>query len=368
MRGMGRKAISICLTAGMMTALLAGCGSSSSDSGRSSSGSGGDELNICIWSGMFSEDAINEFEEQEGCTVNITYVDNTDTLISKLVEGGSNYDVVDIEAAYVKSFVDNGLVQKIDHEALTNEEYVEPEILENGPIGDENLEYVTPDSNYNFTAIVYNTETCPIEITSFEDLADPALEGEIAMVNSTISLYGAALEALGYSASSTDEAEISEANDLLTEIKKNVKTFVGESALSALENGECSVALCWDYSLLCFDDTANWDKFDVATIDSPYEEFIQYWGITSGCENTELAEKFINYMISPEAVAMHLEEWGQISMVQREYIEEYLPDDYYDNPAIAKYEELAKNCWMVAVDDEQINIMDTYYTLLMGGN
>lgn len=73
-------------------------------------------------------------------------------------------------------------------------------------------------------------------------------------------------------------------------------------------------------------------------------------------------------MISPEAVAMHIDEWGQIPMVQRQYIEEYLPEDFYDNPAIAKYEELEKNSWLVAVDDEQINIMDKYYTLLMGGN
>lgn len=359
------------LLAGCMTVgSLAGCGAGSGGAAESgaSGGSKEDELNVCLWDGLFSEDAINKFEEEEGCKVNVTYIDNTDTLISKLVGGGSDYDVCDIEAAYVKSFVDNGLIQKMDHSAITNEQYVEPVLLENGPIGDENLEYVTPDSNAGFTGIIYNKETCPIEITSFKDLTDPALEGQIAMVNSTISLYGAALEALGYSASSTDEQEISEANDLLTEIKKNVKAFVGESCVSALVNGECSVALSWDYAVLCFDDEANWDKFDIAEIDSPYEEFIQYWGITSTSEKTELAEKFINYMISPEAVAMHIDEWGQIPMVQRQYIEEYLPEGFYDNPAISKYEELAENSWLVAVDDEQINIMDTYYTLLMGGN
>ncbi len=362
-----KRAAGLLLVGCMTVASLAGCGSGSSGTTESKS-SGDTELNVCLWDGMFSEDAINKFEEEEGCKVNVTYIDNTDTLISKLVEGGSDYDVCDIEAAYVKSFVDNGLIQKMDHSAITNEQYEEPSLLEKGPIGDENLDYVTPDSNAGFTGIIYNKETCPIEIKSFKDLADPALEGQIAMVNSTISLYGAALEALGYSASSTDEQQISEANDLLTDIKKNVKAFVGESCVSALVNGECSVALSWDYAVLCFDDEANWDKFDIAEIDSPYEEFIQYWGITAGCKKTELAQKFINYMISPEAVAMHIDEWGQIPMVQRQYIEEYLPEGFYDNPAIAKYEEMEKNSWLVAVDDKQINIMDKYYTLLMGGN
>lgn len=356
------------LLVGCMTVIgMAGCGAGSG-SGTEAKTSKGQELNVCLWDGMFSEEAIEKFEDQEGCKVNVTYIDNTDTLISKLVEGGSDYDVCDIEAAYVKSFVDNGLIQKIDHSAITNEQYEEKELLEQGPIGDENLEYVTPDSNAGFTGIIYNKETCPIEIKSFKDLADPALKGQIAMVNSTISLYGAALESLGYSAASTDEQEISEANDFLMEIKKNVKAFVGESCVSALVNGECSVALSWDYAVLCFDDQANWDKFAIADIDSPYEEFIQYWGITKGCKKTELAQKFINYMISPETVAMHIDEWGQVPMVQRQYIEEYLPEGFYDNPAISKYEELAKNSWLVAVDDEQINIMDKYYTLLMGGN
>lgn len=350
----------------MSFGLLVGCGSSKGTA--ADGGSESQELNICVWDGMFSEDAINQFEEDNDCKVNVTYIENTDTMISKLVEGGNEYDVCDIEAAYVKSFVDNGLLQEMNHEAIANEEFVEPALLENGPIGDESLKYVTPDSNAGYTGIIYNTETCPITIDSFQDLADPALEGQIAMVNSTISLYGAALASLGYSPSSTSEDEISKANDLLAEIKKNVKTFVGESAVSALENGECSVALSWDYAVLCFDDEANWDKFAIADIDSDYEKFVQYWGITAGCEKTELAQEFINYMISPEAVAMHIDEWGQIPMVQRQYIEEYLPEGFYDNPCIAKYDELSEKSWLVAVDDEQINIMDKYYTLLMGGN
>ncbi|MCR5701793.1 MAG: extracellular solute-binding protein [Lachnospiraceae bacterium] len=358
-----RKMVAV-LTATTLTAgLLTGCGGAKGGSSK------GDEkeLNICIWDGIFSEEAIKKFEKDKGCTVNITYIENTDTMLSKLVEGGNEYDLCDIEAAYVKSFVDNGLLQEIDHSAIPNEQYEEPSLLEKGPIGDEDYKYTTADSNAGYTAIVYNTETCPIKIDSFDDLADPALEGQVAMVNSTISLYGAALSALGYSPASTKEEEIAEANELLVSIKKNVKAFVGESAVSALENGECSVALCWDYSVLCFDDEANWDKFAIADIDSDYEKFVQYWGIPAGSTKKELAQEFINYMISPEAVAMHIDDWGQIPMVQREYIEEYLPEGFYDNPCIVKYEELADKSWLIAVDDEQINIMDKYYTLLMGG-
>lgn len=363
MRRRVKKVTAMLLVATMGIGLLTGCGSSGESSGEDAQ-----ELNICVWDGMFGEDAIDKFEEDTGITVNVTYIDNTDTMLSRLIASGDEYDVVDIEAAYVKSFVENGLLQEMDHSALTNEQYLETYLLEEGPIGDEELKYTTPDSAPGYTGIIYNTETCPIEINSFEDLADPALEGEVAMVNSTISLYGAALSALGYAPDTVNEDEIAEANDLLMEIKKNVKAFVGENATGVLENGECSVALCWDYAVLCFDSEENWDKFAIADIDSDYEQFVQYWGITAGCEKKDLALQFINYMISPEAVAMHIDEWGQIPMVQRQYIEDYLPENFYENPCIQVYEDLADKSWLVAVDDEQINIMDTYYTLLMGGN
>ena len=364
MRSKSKVVTALCLSSVMSIGFLSGC--NSSESGSADAEGQKKELNICIWDGLFSEEAIKQFEEESGCTVNITYIDNTDTMISKLVEGGNQYDVCDIEAAYVKSFVENGLLQEMDHSAITNEEYVEPALMENGPIGDEEMKYTTPDSNSGYTAIIYNTETCPIEIDSLTDLADPALENQVALVSSTISLYGSALSSLGYSPNSTSEQEISEANDLLAKIKKNVKTFVSESAVSPLVNGECSVALCWDYSVLCFESDEYWDQFAIADIDSKYEKFIRYWGITSTCENTELAQEFINYMISPETVAMHVDEWGQVPMVQQQYIEEYLPEDFYKNPCIEKYNELSEKSWLVAVDDEQINLMDKYYTLLMG--
>ena len=52
--------------------------------------------------------------------------------------------------------------------------------------------------------------------------------------------------------------------------------------------------------------------------------------------------------------------------MKEDVIKSYLPDGYYDNPAIAEYEKLEKKSWCVAVDDDQISLMDTYYTELMG--
>lgn len=113
------KYLSLFMVGTLLFGLMTGCGSKDTKETKDT-GDAAQELNICIWDGSFSEEAIHDFEKENNCTVNITYIENTDTMISKLVEGGNEYDVCDIEAAYVKSFVDNGLLQEIDHSAIPN--------------------------------------------------------------------------------------------------------------------------------------------------------------------------------------------------------------------------------------------------------
>lgn len=357
-----KKMVALVSTIALIGTTVIGCGKSSDDKSSTDDKS----INIMVWAGTYSEDAFAEFTKETGIKVNVSYIDNTDTLLSKLIEGNVEYDVIDLESAYVKTFVDNDLLAKLNQHSISNKENIEPSFYKEGPIGDKEFEYTVPDIAPGYTTIIYNKETCPIKITKFSDLADPKLKGQVAMVNSTISLYGAALEALGYSADSTDEGQIKEANDLLKKIKNNVKAFVGESAASQLETGECSVALCWDYSLLCADNKDNWDKFANADIDSSYEYFDQYWCVPSASKKQESAEKFINYMLTPEANAMNLKEFGAVPLIKRELIESLLPDGYYDNPAIEAYEKLYDKSWKISVNDDQINLMDTYYTELMG--
>lgn len=92
------------MTMVMVLSVFTGCGS-----GGSSGGSDDKSLNILVWEGTWSEEAIKNFEKENDVKVNISYIDNTDTIISKLVAGDAEFDVIDIEAAYVKSFVEKFL-------------------------------------------------------------------------------------------------------------------------------------------------------------------------------------------------------------------------------------------------------------------
>ena len=71
-------------------------------------------------------------------------------------------------------------------------------------------------------------------------------------------------------------------------------------------------------------------------------------------------------MLEPDPLAKCYKENGGAPLLKADVIKSYLPDGYYDNPAIAEYEKLEKKSWCVAVDDDLISLMDTYYTELMG--
>ena len=359
---MKKRVISILLITMLGITSMCACGSKKENTGETKSGNA-DEINAMVWDSTYPEDVFEQFEKETGIHVNVSYITNTDELITKMVSGEAEYDYVDVESAYVKSFVDNNLLTKIDYDNIPNSKNIDDKYW--GAVGDEKNEFTMPSSDNIYTLIVYNKETCPIEIKSFADLADPALKDQVCMINSTISLYGTALEALGYSADSTDEKEISEANDLLAKIKKNVKAFVGTSALSQLETGECSVAFSFDYPLLMMDKD-NWDKYGVAVIDSGYERSNGFVGIPASSKNKDEAEKFMNFLLEPEIQAEMAQGAGQASLLKRDLMTSVMPDGYYDNPYFNLDTSIEKNSWHIAIDDEQISIMDKYYTLLMG--
>lgn len=352
-----KKRIALLLVFAMTATCLAGCGKSNS----------GDEqnvgsLNVLIWDGNYAEEVWEDFEEETGIHVNVSYITSTDEILAKLVSGNADYDYIDLESAYIKSFVDNGLLAEIDQSKIPNMKYLKEGL--DSPVGDEDNRYTIPASSDIYTCIVYNKETCPIEITSFADLADPKLKGDLCMVNSTISLFGVALESLGYEASSSNEDEIAEAYKILTEIKPNVKAFAGESCLSQLENGECSVALFWDYPLLMMNPD-NWDKFAIAEIDSGYEKSNGFIAIPASSKKKQEAEQLINFVLKPEEQAKSLATSMAEPAELQEVMEPLLGEEYYKNPAFHIPQSVQDQAWHIAIDDTQIDIMDTYYTKLM---
>ena len=273
----------------------------------SGSSGGGDaastELNIYMWQQYISDQHIADFEAANNCKVNLSYMsDNADAITRLTAGGGQEYDLIMTCDAYMESLVAGDYVQKLN--------------LDNIPNAAANIneaywtakDYCIPYL-MNYIYVVYNTETCPIDITCYNDLLDPALKGQISTIDGARNLFPIALIALGYDPNSTEESEIAAAYEWLVKFNENVVAY--GNAEQNLTNGTASVALT-------FDGNASWAMNEMGEsnplVVAPFTDDAVQLGfdlyvIPKGAAHVDLAEKFLNYICDPQVMAGNLEEY-----------------------------------------------------------
>src|SRR4028119_1723844 len=78
------------------------------------------ELQLYNWGDYTSPEMIEKFEAETGIDVTITDYDSNDTALAKVQAGGHGFDLVVPSANYVPIWVEEGLLQPLDHARLPN--------------------------------------------------------------------------------------------------------------------------------------------------------------------------------------------------------------------------------------------------------
>ncbi|MCI2105983.1 MAG: spermidine/putrescine ABC transporter substrate-binding protein [Intestinimonas sp.] len=308
---------------------LAACGGgsgadSSSPSPSSSAAAASTELNVYMWQQYISDDLIANFEKENNCKVNLSYMSDNADAITKLTSGGGDeYDLVMTCDAYMDSLVAGNYVQKLNLDNIPNSSNINESYW-------TNKDYCVPYL-MNYIYVVYNSATCPIEITSYNDLINPALKGQISTIDGARNLFPIALVALGYDPNTTNKDEIAAAYDWLTKFNDNVVAY--GNAEQNLTNGTASVALTYDGN-------ASWamsemgDKNTLKVAD-PFSDPVQLgfdlYVIPTGAKHVDLAEKFLNYICDPSVMAKNLEEYPY--SCPNDAAVEQASDNYKNDPA-----------------------------------
>lgn len=314
-----KKTLALALSL-LLVLALAACGGGDSSSGAPAStpaaadstaepaSTGGDdtaassELNIYMWQQYISDSLIADFEAANNCKINLSYMsDNADAITKLTAGGGQDYDLIMTCDAYMESLVAGGYVQEIDFSAIPNASNINEAYW-------TAKEYCVPYL-MNYIYIVYNSETCPVEITGYNDLIDPALKGQITTIDGARNLFPIALIALGYDPNSTEESEIAEAYEWLVKFNENVVSY--GSTEQNLTNGTASVALTYDGNVswamaeLGENNTLKIADFKEDAVQLGFDLYV----IPTGAKHIDLAEKFLNYICDPEVMAKNLEEY-----------------------------------------------------------
>lgn len=315
------------------------------------------ELNIYMWQQYISDQVVSDFEEANNCTVNISYMsDNADAITKLTAGGGQEYDLIMTCDAYMESLIAGGYVEELDLSRIPNSSNINSSYWSSP---NHSIPYLG-----NYIYVVYNTETCPIEITCYNDLLDPALKGQITSIDGARNLFPMALVALGYDPNSENEEEIAEAYEWLVKYNENVVAY--GNAEQNLTNGTASVAFTYDGN-------ASWAFAETGGEDSPLvvapftDDAVQLgfdmYVIPTGAQHTDLAYKFLDYICDPEVMAQNLVEFPYFC--PNDAAVAAAPESYRNDPS--KDFDYKENVFFQEDVGDALTIYNDYYQMLKVG-
>lgn len=370
-----KKFIALTLAA-LMVLSLAACGSSSSsaaateepaaatDSADSAEPAAeyADSINILIYPDYVSEDVIAAFEEEYGITVNVTFTTTEAETITK-IEGGDDFDVINPNQETVHMMLEENLLQKINKDNIPNLKNLKEQYLVYDYEGEE--DYSVPYMCGSLS-IVVDKDNCPIEITSWNDLTDPALEGEIVATDMDRRFVATTLGYLGYDPNTESQEDLDAAYDWLCAYNKNVKIYDGGAPRTSLENGECSVAYTYttDAILALLEEPdANYEIVNPS--DAWYSQGEWMFAIPATSTKTTEAELFMNWIHDAKNYADNVMKYPGISV--NGAIDEYLTDEYKEIFSAFEVPDGANTFTLTPMSTEVIEMYDLLIANVLAG-
>lgn len=285
-----KKAAAVMLCAALTAAMVTGVSVSAKDK---------DELVLYTWDGMVPQEVLDDFEKETGTKVVYSNFDTDETMLEKLSQAkGGDYDVVIADDYIIESAVKEGLVQKLDKDAITNWGNINP--LFQGQFYDPDDEYTVP-YGAGIPLIVYDPDQVDIDIKGYKDLWDTSLEDSVAIIGAYRVICGITQLSMGESMNEDDVDVIARTGEKLQELAPNIRLIQDDNTQNALLNGEASVAFLYTSQVT----QALKDNPDLKVV---YPEEGLGFGILgtfipSEAPNAEAANEFINYLLQPEVTA-----------------------------------------------------------------
>lgn len=334
---------------------LTGCGSSTTGGASENQG----ELNIFVWTEYLPDSVVEKFEKETGIKVNVsTYSSNEDMLAKVKSETAGAYDLLVPSDYMVAQLIAQDMLKELDFEQLPNFSHIGDGYK--NPSYDPGNVYSVPYMG-GAGAIVVNTDKVDMDITSYADLFDPALEGQLVVLDDFRAVIGMTSKALGYDLNETDPDKLAEVSDKLMELKKNVVLYDSDSPKSALISGDCSAGMIWSAEVAMAMEEVPSIKVIYPT-EGAYL-FFDNWVVTKESPNYDNAMKWINFIMEPENMELVLAEFPYLC-ANTDAVSN-MGEEYSSNPAKnPPADAIAKGSYVENLDSATLDIYNEMWTKL----
>jgi putrescine transport system substrate-binding protein len=274
------------------------------------------EVRVYNWSDYIDPAVLEEFTKETGIKVVYDVFDSNEVVETKLLAGGSGYDVVVPTGPFLSRQISAGVFQKLDKSKLPNLKNAWPLILERtaryDPGNDYSINYMwgTTGIGYNEDKIKERMADAPVN--SWDLIFKPEIVSKfkdcgIFLLDAPDDILPIALLYLGLNPNSKDPAELEKAGELLQKIRPNIQKFHSSEFINALANGDICIAVGYSGDILQARTRATEAKNGVKVGYKIPKEGAQMWfdqmAIPADAKNVEEAHAFLNYMLKPEVIA-----------------------------------------------------------------
>ena len=292
------------------------------------------------WGEYLDPEVLTMFEEETGIDVVYEEFETNEILYPKISSGAIAYDVICPSDYMIQRMIENDLLAEINFDNIPNVKNIGKDYMEQSRQFDPENKYSVPYC-WGTVGILYNKTMVDEPITSWSVLWDEKYKDNILMQDSVRDAFGVTLKYLGYSLNSTDLDELTEARDLLIKQKPLVQAYVIDQVRDKMIGNEAAIGVIYSGEAI-YTQMENPD-LEYVIPEEGSNIWIDSWVIPKNAENKENAEKFINFLCTPEIALMNFEyiTYSTPNSEARKLIEdEAIRNSEIAFPDLSKYDNL----------------------------
>ena len=300
------KVLALCLVMVIFCSLfLTGCGGETLT------------LNVYNWGEYISDgsegsfDTVREFENWYEKTygtpvkVNYTTFSSNEDMYNKISSGAVSYDVVIPSDYMIARMASENMLLPLNFDNIPNYEYIDEDFksLYYDPEGKYTVPYA-----YGIIGVIYNAnEVDEADTGDWDLLWNEKYADKILQFNNSRDAFGMAMYKLGLDVNSEDKSVWDNAYDELMLQRPLVYSLVMDEIYNMMESGEAAVGAYYAGDYFTMKDAQAEDVDLKFYYPERTNYYIDAMCIPTCCENKDLAEIFINYMLSEEPAVANAE-------------------------------------------------------------
>ena len=314
-----------------------------------------EEVRVYNWSDYIDESLLEKFEAETGIDLIYDVFDSNEVLETKMLAGGSGYDVVVPSGTFLQRQIQAGSFQKLDPAKLSNAgnmwDVIEDRTAKYDPDNAHAINYMWgttglgvnvgkvteilgEDAPINSLALVFEPE-------NMEKLASCGVH----FLDAPSEIIPMVLQYIGEDPDSHDTDVIAKTEEVLMGVRPYIQKFHSSEYINALANGDICVAVGWSGDILQARDRADEADNGVTIEYHPFAEGSLMWfdqmAIPVDAPNPDGAHKFLNFILDANnmAAASNYVYYANGNKASQEY----LVEDVIGDPAIYPSQEALDN-------------------------